>query len=31
VVADAINWQLARVRPGRVGWRKGPYDRRSRV
>jgi len=24
VIASAINWQLARVRLGRVGWRKGP-------
>jgi hypothetical protein len=26
-----INWQLARDRLGRLGWRKGSYDRRSRV
>jgi len=27
VIADRINWQLARARPGRMGWRRGPYDR----
>ena len=27
VVAEATNWQLARARPGRMGWRRGPYDR----
>ena len=25
VIAVGINWQLARARPGRVGWRRGPY------
>jgi len=24
VIAVRINWQLARDRPGRVGWRRGP-------
>jgi hypothetical protein len=24
VIAVAINWQLARDRPGREGWRRGP-------
>jgi hypothetical protein len=24
VMATAINWQLARDRPGRMGWRRGP-------
>jgi hypothetical protein len=27
VVAVGINWQLARDRPGRMGWRRGSYDR----
>jgi hypothetical protein len=27
VVAEATNWQLARARPGRMGWRRGSYDR----
>ena len=27
VIAVRINWQLARARPGRMGWRRGPYDR----
>jgi hypothetical protein len=31
VIAVGINWQLARVRPGRMGWRRGPYYRGSRV
>jgi hypothetical protein len=31
VIAIRINWQLARARPGRVGWRRGPYYRRSWV
>jgi hypothetical protein len=24
---SVTNWQLARVRPGRMGWRRGSYDR----
>jgi len=24
VIALGINWQLARDRPGRLGWRRGP-------
>jgi len=24
VIAVGINWQLARDRPGRLGWRRGP-------
>jgi hypothetical protein len=31
VILIRINWRLARDRPGRVGWRRGPYYRRSRV
>jgi hypothetical protein len=31
VIAVGINWQLARDRPGRVGWRRGPQYRESRV
>jgi len=31
VIAVEINWQLVRDRPGRMGWRRGPYYRRSRV
>jgi len=31
VITIRINWQLARARPGRVGWRRGPYYRRGRV
>ena len=31
VIVVGINWQLARARPGRMGWRRGPYYRRSRV
>ena len=31
VIAVGINWQLARARPGRLGWRRGPQYRRSRV
>jgi hypothetical protein len=31
VIAVAINWQLARVRLGRLGWRRGPYEQGSRV
>ena len=31
VVAVGINWKLARVRPGRLGRRRGPQYRRSRV
>ena len=27
VIAVRINWQPARARPGRMGWRRGPYDR----
>ena len=30
-IAVRINWQLARDRPGRVGWRRGSYCQRSRV
>jgi hypothetical protein len=30
-IAVGINWQLARDRPGRMGWRRGSYDRGSRV
>jgi hypothetical protein len=29
--AGRANWRSARRRPGRMGWRRGPYDRRSRV
>jgi len=25
VVAVVTNWHLARVRPGHMGWRRGPY------
>jgi hypothetical protein len=25
VIIIRINWQLVRERPGRVGWRRGPY------
>jgi hypothetical protein len=31
VIVVGINWQLARDRPGRVGWRRGLYYRGSRV
>jgi len=31
VIAVGINWQLARDRPGRMGWRKGSQYRWSRV
>jgi len=31
VIAVWINRQLARDRPGRMGWRRGPYYRGSRV
>jgi len=31
VIVVSINWQLARDRPGRMGWRRGSYDRWSRV
>ena len=31
VIAVRINWQLARDRPGRMGWRKGSQYRGSRV
>ncbi len=31
VIAVWINWQLARGRPGRLGWRRGLQYRRSRV
>jgi len=31
VLAVQINWQLARDRPGRMGWRRGLQYRRSRV
>ena len=31
VIAVRINWQLARDRPGRMGWRRGSQYRRSRV
>ena len=31
VIAVWINWQLARDRPGRLGWRRGSQYRRSRV
>ena len=31
VIAVGINWQLARDRPGRLGWRRGPYYRRGWV
>jgi hypothetical protein len=27
VIVLGINWQLARDRPGRMGWRRGSYDR----
>ncbi len=30
-IAVGINRQLARARPGRMGWRRGPYYRRGRV
>jgi Group II intron, maturase-specific domain len=30
VIAVRINWQLARDRPGRLGWRRGSQYRRSR-
>jgi hypothetical protein len=31
VIMVPINWQLARDRPGRLGWRRGPYYQRGRV
>jgi len=31
VIVVAINWQLARARPGRMGWRRGPQYRWNRV
>jgi hypothetical protein len=31
VIAVGINWQLARARPGRVGWRRGSQYRGIRV
>src|ERR1039458_9847767 len=31
VIAVRINWQLARDRPGRMGWRRGSKYRGSRV
>ena len=32
VIAEVVvNRQLVRVRPGRLGWRRGPQYRRSRV
>src|SRR6476646_7569062 len=31
VILIRINWQLVRDRPGRLGWRRGPYYRRNRV
>jgi len=31
LIAVGINGQLARDRSGRVGWRRGPYYRGSRV
>jgi len=31
VIVVSINWQLARDRLGRMGWRRGSYDRGSRV
>jgi hypothetical protein len=31
VIAVGINWQLAGARPDRMGWRRGPYYRRSWV
>jgi hypothetical protein len=27
VIVLGINWQLARDRPGRMGWPRGSYDR----
>ena len=30
-IAVGINWQLARDRPGRMGWRRGSKYRGSRV
>jgi hypothetical protein len=31
VIAAAVNRELVRVRPGRLGWRRGPQYRGSRV
>jgi len=31
IAPGAVNWQLARDRPGRLGWRRGPQYRGSRV